>query len=328
MDFRQLRYFVAIADAGTISGAAQRLGVAQPSLSQHVLRLEEEVGADLLVRTSRGVVLTESGAILAKHARNILKYVELAREEVRHHGQEPRGRVAFGLPSSISMVLSVPLVEAARTRLPTVSMRVVEAMSGHILHWLDEGEIDLAILYNASDLKRHAVTRLLTEDLYLIGVPSALPGQPTAGWVGRDAVSLAEVARMPLILPSREHGLRALIDQQARATGIALNVVAEVDALSQIRALVMRGEFVSILSLSAVHQELVQAQLTAAPIGDPAIRRSVDLVRNPAHTLSRASIEVERLAIEIIRELISRRVWRARWEHGSVDPAIGKSNTA
>mgnify|MGYP000595623222 CR=1 FL=1 len=317
MDFRQLRYFVAIADAGTISGAAQRLGVAQPSLSQHMIRLEEEVGAPLLVRTSRGVVLTESGGVLVKHARNILRYVELAREEVRHLGAEPRGRVAFGLPSSISMVLSVPLVEAARARLPTVSLRIVEAMSGHILHWLDQGEIDLAILYNADHLRHHTVTRVLTEDLYLISVPDRV-NQPLDKQ-GRAAVPipLAEVGAQPLVLPSREHGLRILIDQQARLSGIDLSVVAEVDALAQIRALVARGEMVSILSLSAVHQDLVEGRLAAVPIVAPTIQRSVDLVRNPAHTLSRASIEVEKLAVDIIRELTSQGAWRAHWQFDS-----------
>ena len=317
MDLRQLRYFVAIADGGTISGAAQRLGVAQPSLSQHVIRLEEEVGAPLLVRTSRGVVPTESGTILLQHARNILKYVELAREDVRHHGIEPRGRVSFGLPSSISMVLSVPLVEAARQRLPTVSLRVVEAMSGHILQWLNEGEIDLAILYNAEHLRRHAVTRILTEDLYLVAVPGAVRQPVDGNGIAVAPVTLEEVARLPLVLPSQYHGLRGLIDSAARTSGITLRVETEIDALTQIRALVGRGTLHTILSLSAVHQELVEGRLVAVPITEPQIRRSVDLVRNPAHTLGRASIELEKLAIGIIRELTSRGNWRAHWELGA-----------
>ena len=169
MDVRQLRYFLAIAEEGSISRAAERLGVAQPSLSQHIKNLEEDLGVELLVRSARGVSTTESGAVLVAHARGILRAVELAREDVRHLSTEPRGVVAVGLPSSVSMVLTVPLAETVRVDLPHVTLRTMEAMSGHVLNWLEEGTIDLGILFNAAGLRHLVVKELMVEDLYLIG---------------------------------------------------------------------------------------------------------------------------------------------------------------
>ena len=146
MDIKQLRYFVAIAEEGSLSAAAGRIGIAQPSLSQHVKNLEQQLGIDLLARSPRGVALTQSGVLLLSHARRILAAVEQASEDVRASGLDPRGEVSFGLPSSVSMVLSVPLAETVRLELPEVRLRAIEAMSGFIQGWLEEGSIDLGIL--------------------------------------------------------------------------------------------------------------------------------------------------------------------------------------
>lgn len=188
-----------------------------------------------------------------------------------------------------------------------MSLRIVEAMSGHILQWLEEEEIDLAILYNADDLTNYTVTRILTEDLHLVGPPDALSG-------AREPMRLEAVATLPLVLPSRSHGLRAFIDTVARANGIHLRVDTELDALSQIRALIARGGIFSILSLGAVHRDLAEGRLAAVPIIDPHIRRSVHLVRNPAHTLSRATVEMEKLALGLMRDLTRSGAWPARWD--------------
>lgn len=146
MDIRQLRYFIAIAEEGSLSAAAQRLGVAQPALSQHVIALEGRLDVRLLERSSRGVTLTEPGAVLLAHARGVLAAVEATVEAVRQAGAEPQGEVAFGLPSSIASVLSVPLAETVRLELPKVRLRVIDAMSGFIQGWLEDQSIDLGML--------------------------------------------------------------------------------------------------------------------------------------------------------------------------------------
>ena len=305
MELKPLRYFIAIAEEGSMSAAARRLGIAQPSLSQHVKQLEEECAAELMTRSPRGVVPTDAGSLLLERARALVLAADEMREEVRAVGTEPRGAVSFGLPSSVSMVLSVPLAETVQQELPQVRLRAVEAMSGYIRQWLQEGEVDLGILYNVEELGSMSVRRLLSEELFFYAAPDCWPFSGTPG----EAVSLAQVAKVDLVLPSRSHGLRTLIDQAAAASGIGLNVALEMDALAQIKALVGRGSGFTILAPAAAQDRAARGELISAPIVDPAIRRPVYLVDNPQMPKTRACREVERLTLTVIADLVRRGIW-------------------
>lgn len=307
MDVKQLRYFTAIVEAGSLSAAAARIGIAQPSLSQHIKTLEARLGVELLVRTPKGVTVTDAGEILLGHARKILEAVELAIEEVRVSGTEAHGKVAFGLPSSVSMVLSVPLAETIRQELPKVSLRAVEAMSGFIRDWLDDGSIDLGILYDINTLKHIDAHLLMHEDLSFFAAPDAWPDDLSKG----TPLPLAEVAKQDLVLPSGNHGLRALIDRFAKANGIQLNVMVEMDSLAQIKTLVARGSVSTILAPASAYDLVETGALVGMPIVDPVIRRPVYLVRNPEKVITRASREVETMTIEVIRDLVARGIWKA-----------------
>ncbi|HWL68977.1 MAG TPA: LysR family transcriptional regulator [Geminicoccus sp.] len=115
MDTRRLRYFVEIVDAGSLTRAASRLGVAQPALSQQLGIIEEAVGVMLLTRTPRGVVPTEAGQLFYARAQLILRLSHSIREEVRHLEQHPIDTVSIGIPFSTSHLVSVPLFEAVRS---------------------------------------------------------------------------------------------------------------------------------------------------------------------------------------------------------------------
>jgi LysR family nitrogen assimilation transcriptional regulator len=213
MDIRQLRYFIAIAEEGSLSAAAQRLNVAQPSLSQHVLTLERDLGVTLLDRSPRGVTLTQSGEILLSHARELTLALERAVDSVRRSGAEPVGEVSFGLPSSVSMVLSVPLAETVRLELPQVRLRAIEAMSGFIQTWLEDQSIDLGILYDVGSVRHLTHRQLMTEELHFFSAPDAWPFRNRAG----SAVRLRDMAPVELVLPSKHHGLRTMIDRFTRS---------------------------------------------------------------------------------------------------------------
>ncbi len=304
MDIRQLRYFIAIVEEGSISAAAERLNVAQPSLSQQVLRLERQLGVSLLVRSSRGVAPTEAGRILLDHARELTLGIERAVEEVRQAGTVPQGTVSFGLPSSVSMVLSVPLAETVRHELPKVRLRAIEAMSGFIQEWLLDQSVDLGILYDVRGVRHLSHQPLMSEELRFFSAPDAWPFDSPPG----SPVTLAALAGVELVLPSRSHGLRAMIDAHARALGVAL----EMDALSQIKTLVGRGSGYTILAPAAAVDRVERGELIMAPIVEPALVRSVYLVRNPAKPVTQASRAVEAATLEVIRDLVRRGIWRAR----------------
>ena len=117
MELRQLRYFVAIVDHGSLSRAALVLHVAQPALTQQLRQLEDELGAQLLHRSAQGVLCTDAGKVFYEHAQAILKQVADARSAVTQSTTRPSGSVTLGLPHSISGALALPLLMAARAQL-------------------------------------------------------------------------------------------------------------------------------------------------------------------------------------------------------------------
>jgi len=309
MDARQLRTFLKIVELGSITRAADALGVAQPSLSQLLLRLEDEVGMKLFRRTARGVTTTEGGRVFEEHARHILRTIDQALEDVRQLKDEAGGRVSFAMPMSVSLVVGVTLVKAALKHAPRVSLRLIEAFSGYIRTWLDEGSIDLGILYDLGPLRHLSVKRLAREELYLVGPAGRFGALDTAA-----PVSSHELGEMPLILPSPQHGMRQFLDREAHRLGLTLKVRTEIDALAHIAHLVSDGYGYSILSLPAVREDLAAGRVSVARIENGAIRRTLCLVRNPSSVVTRASVRVEDLVIKIMRQLIIKGRWRAEPE--------------
>jgi LysR family nitrogen assimilation transcriptional regulator len=307
MDVKQLRYFICIAEAGSLSGAAQQVNVAQPSLSQHVLSLERELGVKLLERSSRGVTLTQSGEVLLRHARDIIGSLRDAVEAVRQSGAEPIGNVSVGLPSSISMVLTVPLAETVWLELPKVKLRAINAMSGFIQTWLADQSIDIGFLYDISSVRHLTHREIMTEELWFFSAVDAWPFKSKAG----SPVSLSELSDVDLVLPSGHHGLRKMIDRTARSKGVGLRVSTEMDALNQIKTMVSRGSGYTILAPAAAHDFVERGELIGAPIVEPTMVRPVYIVRNPAKPVTVASREVERIAISVMRDLMARGIWQA-----------------
>lgn len=306
MEIKQMRYFLEIAERGSLASAASEIGIAQPSLSQQVKNLEERIGTELLVRSSRGVTLTEAGATFLEHARKILNNVDVAMEDVRLSGADPTGKVVFGFPSSVSMVLSVPLVETIRQDYPQIRFRAVDAMSGFIKGWLDDQSIDLAILYDTNNLRSSESKLLLNEDMHFYSGTDNWPFDIPPG----EPIPMSMLTDIELVLPSKSHGLRILIDRFVKSSGKSLNVVVEMDSLSQIKSLVSRGSAHTILAPAAAYDMEEQKELVSSPIIEPTIRRAVYLVRNPEKVLTRASSEVQKLTDTVVQELVQRGIWK------------------
>jgi len=306
MDIKQLRYFIAIAEEGSLSAASQRLRVAQPSLSQHIIKIEQELGVLLMNRSPRGVALTPSGEILLHHAREICLSMGICQESVKKSGSVLDGEVAFGLPSSTSMVLSVPLAETVRHLLPKVKLRVVEAMSGFIREWLQDETIDLGFLYDHDDARTFEARELMQEDLHFFAAADNWPLRRAVG----EPVPLAEIAGLELVLPSKHHGMRRTIDNYARSRDLNLNVWIEMDALAQIKELVARGSGFTILAAAAAQDRVARGELITSPIVDPVLTRPIYLVRKLTRPQTFVSHEVERIALEVISDLVARGIWK------------------
>lgn len=260
MDLKQLEYFVHVAELGSFTRASGFLGVAQPALSRQVRALEVELRQSLFERTGRGVVLTEAGKRLLAHGRGILQQVERARQDMEDERGAASGHLAIGLPPSVSRVLTTPLVTAFRQRFPKATMTVVEGLSAYALEWLQIGRIDCAVVYNVTPSPAIDLLPVLDEALYLVSARGA--GAPRVG----APLTLAALADLPLVMPSRPHSLRMLLEAAMAAEGRRPHVGIEIESVPAILDLVQQHGLHGVLTLNGVRSHGHEDVFTVRPI--------------------------------------------------------------
>jgi LysR family transcriptional regulator, nitrogen assimilation regulatory protein len=264
MDFKQIAYFVQVAELGSFTRAASVLKVAQPALSRQVRALEVELRQTLFERNGRGVTLTAAGKRLLAHGRGILQQLQRARQDMEDERGAPLGPLAVGLPPSVSRTLTAPLVQAFRARFPKATLSLVEGLSTYLLDWLLQGRIDCAVVYNAAPAAAIDLLAVLEEALFLVS--ARLPSQAASRLRGRP-VSLAAVAKCELVIPSRPHALRMLLDTTLAGAGLQARVGLEVDSVPAILDLVAQAAHAplhAVLTLNALAGR--QSSFVARPI--------------------------------------------------------------
>lgn len=300
MDFRQLRYFTRIVELESITAAADALHIAQPSLSQHVNNLEAELGAKLLVRGAFGARPTETGQILYRHAKMVLRQMEEAHAAVRHGRDVPSGHVRVGLPTSTSRVLAVPLLQLVSANVPEVTLEVIEGSSSDLAELVATQKLDLCIAMDSQQRPNMHLIPLLDEDLMAVG-----PG----GTHGDEPLTLAEVASRPLLLPSFPNSVRVLTDRAFVAAGLELNVVAETSAVSVLLSAVKAGMGWTILPWSALANE-PHGDFVCLPISDSSLVRRVSLCIAHSARQSLACKTIEDATLRLIANTIETNAWQ------------------
>ena len=259
MELRSLAYFVRVAELGSITRAAAHLHLAQPALTRHVQRLEEELGVALFTRANRGVRLTEAGQKLLDGATRVLRDVERTGDEIRAQDAHPSGRIILGVTPTLCPVLVPDLFAAMRAEYPRIELKVMHAGMIRLEEFLIDGRVDIALLSELSRSRLILSAGLGREEMVLVTRPGARP----PGIVGET-----ELSGTPLVLGD---GLRAAMDALLAGRGVELKVAIEVNDHETIRLMVTRGVAASILPYSSVAREcaagLVEAhRLTAAGI--------------------------------------------------------------
>jgi LysR family transcriptional regulator, nitrogen assimilation regulatory protein len=312
VDLRQLRYFVSVAQTGSLSKSAVLLSVSQPALSRQLAGLEEKYGLPLLCRTGRGVTLTEPGKQLLTYAQVVLENIKQMERELLAMQQSPVGQAIIGLPPMIGDFLTVPLVQRFREKFPKVSLHIIEGLSGHIHEWLSTGKVDVAILYNAPNTSTVIAEPLLKDDLWLIGVskPEGLKD---------DTAPFSLLSQLPLIMPSKPHGLRGLIESVASKQNIKINVDIDVDAFHAMIELVQSGLGYTILPFVAVHKKVQQGLVQAWHIVEP---RATGVLSLAAST-QRARTPATRHLVEIVREQVRLMVKTGAWVQKDQPAPVG-----
>lgn len=263
MDLKQLEYFVHVAEMGSFTRAASILQVAQPALSRQVRSLEVELRQPLLDRNGRGVTLTEAGKRLLAHARGILQQVQRARDDLEDQRGAATGRLAIALPPSVSRTLTAPLVAAFREQLPRANLSVVEGLSAYALEWLAIGRVDCAVVYNVTPSPAIDLQPLLDEPLFLVSARGGRAARTTR------PVPLRELADCELVMPSRPHSVRMLLEAALAAEGRRARVTLEIESVPAILDLVRQGGCHAVLAENAIRSSGMPQAFQLRPIGPP-----------------------------------------------------------
>lgn len=305
MDFKQLKTFLTVFDTGNITRAAEILHLVQPAVSRQIKLLEEDLGTPLFERQRHGMVPTEAGRKLVDYARRSMLELDRARAEIVGTQIGIGGIVTLGLLPSTIDILSGPLLSSIATQYPGIRLRLAMGYAGTLAKWLETGEIDAALLYGANNFPNIEIKPLVEEPLWVVWPKNY---KLKAG----KTVSLKELSRHPVILPSTTHGIRSLMDHACAVADVELNIAAEANALSVQRSLVINGHGVSILPPLAVTDDLKSKSLGGAPLSSPAISRTIVL----ATPTNRPSGPHVKFAIELLIQCVKEAVDSGDWLEG------------
>ena len=306
MELRQLHYFVRVVELGSMGRAAQQLGVGTSALSQQISRLESELATRLLQRTSTGVVPTEAGLAFWAQAQLAIRHAGAAKAAARH--ARLSGQVSVGMAPSTGAVLGLPFLLAMRERYPDIGVRLVETLSGNLASMIGMRQLDLAVLFQAERAQRWSVMPLLEERLFVIARQDVFPEQ--------GPLNFGQIAGLPLILPSDQHGLRALIEAAAARAGVLLNVTLEIDGLAMLMDAVRAGLGATIQP-GAATARLDDPELVALEIADAQARRPNLLVSLSDDELSPAGLAARVVLADVARALVAGGKWPGATLYGS-----------
>ncbi len=253
MNLTRLRYFSTVARMGNFRRAAEILHVAQPALSRHVQLLEDDMGVQLLTRTSRGVSLTEAGQVLMEGSENLVRMSTDLKDEVRARTSVPRGTVRIGALPSIAQMLVPPVIALARARYPELRFGLTHGYTGDLREMLLADKLDLAILTEFTKHPDLVIEPLYQEDLWLVEQPG--------GKRRKRSVKAAALAGLPLMLP---HYLR--IDLERLVPAEDLNVVVELEAAMPMVDLITSGVVAYFGPPLVMWDEINTGRLTGVPV--------------------------------------------------------------
>ena len=300
MDIKQLKYFISIADLGSMTRASESLNIAQPALTQQIAKLEADLRARVFDRGTSGVKLTPAGEVLYRYAKSIIKQVDDARLAVSDEDRHPTGKVTIGIPGSTGKLLSVPLLQKLKKQ-GRVLLEIVERPSAELPPLVANGKLDVAVVVDAIPGRGVTLSPILLEDLLVVAARHALGA--------RRSLTLKEVAAAPLVLPSRPSTIRQRVETALMDAQLTCQLVGEVSATDMLVRVVRAGIGWTLLPWSAVSEDICRGELVALPIRNLRLRRELAICISDTLPLSNASQLVKDSIVEIARQLVSSRKW-------------------
>ena len=302
MELRQLRYFLRVADCKSFSRAALAVRVAQPALSRHIRKLEEEMGVALFYRDGRGAILTEQGRRYYERVGDILQQLDQAATELQADYDTPTGEVALGVPAELGPRFILQIVQSFRDRYPSARIRVAEGSNAQIAEWLQSSRLDAGFIYDPQDYQNLPTKSVVEETLYLVGPKG---DRLTA----QETVPFRHIVHLPLILPSLGDTLRQRIVSTAAQLGLVAHCEMDIDSLAAIKQAVMDGAGYTILPYAAVCEEARRGLLRAARVVEPDLVRPLGFAIRPNGALSLVTNKLAALVQVELCDLLAKGNW-------------------
>ena len=295
MEMRQLRYFLAVAEAQNFTRAAEAVHVSQPSLSVQIASLEEELGAPLFDRLGRRVALTQAGQVLREHAQQALRELEQGAQAIHALTGAERGRLLVGTLSTVNAYLIPPLVSRFRRRFPQVQLQIQARPSADIVADLLANRLDLGLCLLPVGSERLVTSRLFEETLCLVA---------PAGFQRKGSrMKMRELAGLPLILMPADYCLRKMVESECAEAGVRPQVSIEMTSPEGILEAVKQGAGLTILPELFVRHRLAGGALRIIELYDPAPKHPVGLTHLANRHLGLAAQEFIRLCRSTLADL-------------------------
>jgi LysR family nitrogen assimilation transcriptional regulator len=295
MDLRQLRYFVAVARAGSFMAASRVLHVSQPALGYQIKQLEATLEVDLLRRHSRGVALTPAGATLLAHAEDLLERLRGAEAAILPFRKKLAGELSLGVTPTSGRVLAPDLLAACAER-TGLKIAIHQGMSTDLFGRVEAGTLDMALCYEAHGSKAVRTIPLYRERLYLIGPPDVV--------TSNAPIAFDELRRFSLVLDDRFQVIRRRVEAVARERRVKLDVALEIEPINLKREMMVRHRRCTVVPYGLFLDEIRAGQLNARKIRSPALTQSMHLAfrRNLNDVLSGFMLSVieEAVASKIV----------------------------
>ena len=295
MDLRQLEIFVKVAELGSFSKAADALYLTQPTVSEHIKSLEDELGVRLLDRLGRGAAVTKAGELLLGYARRMLTLQREARQAMDSFQGKMSGELLVGASTIPGEYILPALIGRFKEKYPEISITLLIGDSQAVIDWVLEGRAELGMV-GARLPHRSLEYRELMPDEIVVMVPAAHP------WNGRKQITLEELRGEPLLIRERGSGTRAALEAALAEAGTDFGdfrIVGEMGSTQAIKQAVKAGVGVSLVSKRAVEEECRSAAAWCLRVKDLKVTRAFHLVthkdrsRSPLAEAFRGFIEAD-----------------------------------
>jgi len=282
LDLRQIQYFVCLYEERSVTRAARRLNVVQPALSMQIGRLEKRLGTDLFERTARGMIPTSAGETMYRLYLPILLDLRHAGQQMMDLSGKVLGKIAVGIIPSITNSVLADVLHHFGAKYPDVEIRIDEAYSGTLIDWVVAGDLDIAVVNRTRRKADVTMHPLIDEELVLVERGTAKGNL--------KPIPFAHLKQLDLVLPSRRHGIRNIVDHAAEEIRIQITPRIEVDALAPTLKLVSESSLTTVLPAIVARRSTAQLPVQTRRIVEPVLKRQLVYVFRSQRPLSRIFI--------------------------------------